>query len=226
MSKKLVILDINGCLAYKHKKSKKIKLIDLNEQGYTIIKCRSYCLVARPGINNFVKKLQESYNVALYSSTTFRNLEELINTVFDDDVRNSFRFIWTRNQTRLDDNFRKPGFEHVMPFDTVKPLDYVIGDPIVNSKREFSLANTLIIDNDERKLSPNPQENSMIWKEYVPVNPEEDAETLDDYRSLIESRFKILDILHSIYNISDRTPNSNWRYLVEYRCFLHRKRSL
>ena len=159
--------------------------------------------MARPGVSDFIRECLARYDVAIYSSTTWHNIKPLLDEILPEELLSQLKFVWTRDHTRLDPSYGQEGYHYLRPFDTVKDLHYVFDNPAINVERCYDLSNTLIVDNEERKVRLNPEENCMIWEEYVPDNTEKDRETLNNMFNLIGARFEALELTHADWWLED-----------------------
>lgn len=175
--RKLVILDLNGLLIDKVRNFKCDITTDLDYLDHPNGKIRIF---KRPEAEWFIETLLEKYDVAVWSSTTKPNAEFMLNAVFSKDQIKQLKFVWYRARTQLDPDYGKD--ETVKDFDTVKRLEQVWLDPYINTSRQYSVENTVIIDDEMHKIRHNPEQTRIIAEVF-------------DYRSYDEN------YLHDLYDI-------------------------
>jgi len=151
----LVLLDLNGILAYKTE-----NIVPENRPHVTT---KYYKLVARDGIEEFFRIAEGSFNVGIYSSTFLPNIKKFIDGCMS-SVRNQIKIIADCSVASLD-----PGYgidKNLKKYDTVKTIERIIYHPILNADRKWNFNNVLIVDHEERKLRFVEDRNRLILPEY------------------------------------------------------------
>ena len=100
---KLVILDMDGFLVYKKFISDTRDIKTSHEDGIITLKAfdvtvRNYCV-------KFVEELLMSYEVAIWTSMQWYNVEEILKHLFGKKYKTKFAFIWNRDQVLLDPDY-------------------------------------------------------------------------------------------------------------------------
>lgn len=168
----LLILDINGLLCRKVQKDH--PEANLVRPGYGVI--------LRPGYKEFLEQCYAQYDVAFFSSTTKRNAEVILKAFLSTEQFKQTKFIWYRDRTSLDPDWHADQIEsdnswndttwqkeEIKTHSTIKLLQNVWNNPMINAQRKYNTSNTLICDDSAMKLRYNPQKNCLI----VPAFAEE-----------------------------------------------------
>lgn len=157
----LIILDVNGLLCKKVLPGSKYRPSD---PRIKMIKTNKYFLYIRPGVEQFINRLLDKYRVAIFSSTTSRNLEPILKILFNHNTLRRLAFIWDRSRTRHDPEFgQNPKIES---HQTIKSLVDVWDNPMINPRRFWNQTNTLCIDHEFSKLRFNSPNNILICQEW------------------------------------------------------------
>jgi hypothetical protein len=169
---RLLLFDVNGFLCIK---------VNSNIEGS--IRCsKSYNIIIRPGIVEFLRKLSTRYTIGIFSSTTFNNIQTILECLTI-HYREFISIIADRSVTSLD-----PGYNNnnssIKSFDTVKRLDRFLEHPILNKDRIWNSSNVLIIDHERLKLRFNSEKNILLVKEFI--YDDYINNTVEDLSSLIE----------------------------------------
>lgn len=159
----LVILDMNGLLCMKVPNDSNYKL---SNPSIKIIKIKNYVLYIRPGIHGFMDRLLKNYKVAIFSSTTRKNLILSLGAILGNRTMKRINFIWDRSRARHDPDYGKNPL--IKSHQTVKILKDVWDNPIVNPWRIWNQTNTICIDNEITKLRFNKPDNIIISPEWDP----------------------------------------------------------
>lgn len=212
---KLVILDVNGISACKVKKN-------TFTGTYQKVDLKVYNFVLNPAIRDFINELfDKKYEVAIWSSTTYRNASSVIEKVFTPEQKENLVFEWYRDKmkVRLEWHEVEPELdpeyglnENIKSYDTVKNLEKVFKSPLINSEGIYNKTNTILIDDSVFKTRFNNSENLIIVPSYnldeilnlkqkddiVDILIEErnliDKKTCDVILDLITERFEILNL--------------------------------
>lgn len=176
MNIKLIILDISGVLCGKDKsvKNKRIK----NKKVYTqkfgnCYGTRNYNVYIRPYATEFILQLLKRYDVGIYSSTTTRNISSIFSMILTKCERERLKFIWCRNNCRLDPDYGKDKDIRIASFDTIKDLSLIVSHPVINAKRKYTMDNILAIDDSSLKLRFNKKEMYIIVEPFNLKNSRE-----------------------------------------------------
>lgn len=159
-TKPLILLDVNGllCLKIKPNDPRYITTEKLSFPPY-------YDVIARPGIKELLAKLAEKYTLGIYSSTTYKNINEILGLLYGKDKR-PFLFIADRELTKNDPDYGTD--PTINEYDTIKVLSQIWENPTRNYKRIWNSSNTLLIDHELKKLRFNAEQNILIVDEFNP----------------------------------------------------------
>jgi len=152
---KLVVLDISGVLCCKDN-GKNTKFGD----GLTKISCSNYDVYLRPYAKEFVKWCLDNYDVGIYSSTTYTNVNNIISKIFTSEQRKELKFLWCRDRCELDLDYGKDN--SITEYSTVKNLNNIVVNPMINKDRKYTLKDILAIDDSGEKLRFNDKSNYML----------------------------------------------------------------
>lgn len=155
MSRKLIVLDINGVLCTKTQDN-----VEKNEG----IKLATYNVIFRPEYRKFLNFCYENYDVGFFSSTTYKNASLILKKLLTPEQYKKTVFMWFRDRTVLDPDFNKD--PEIKQFDTIKRLSDIIDNPIVNHDRRYNYQNTVLIDDSQRKTRFNDPFNIVIVPPY------------------------------------------------------------
>lgn len=187
MNSKLLILDLNGILVDK-------KYIPSSEkyefcEGEEHFSFGDFVVFLRKGCLSLLRSLSEKYTLAIWSSTHRKNVEKILEN-FLPEYKNLFKFVWCREKTLLDPEYDiEEKNTTIKKFDTIKPIDLIIHDPILNENRMWGLKNILIVDNSESKLRFNDSKNTLI----IPLFDAEKRDTFsfpENIEKVIEDKFE------------------------------------
>ena len=184
----LIILDMNGLLCKKVPDESNHSLFDPKVK---IARIKNYVLYIRPGIHNFMDKLLKNYKVAIFSSTTQKNLFASLKAILGNHTVKRLDFIWDRSRTRHDPDY---GIDvSIKGHQTVKILKDVWDNPIINPWKFWNQTNTICIDNDHMKLRFNKPENIIIVPEWEAKSTKDKSQNLSELVKIIERKFDQLD---------------------------------
>jgi hypothetical protein len=154
----LVLLDVNGLLCCKVDDPR----VDVSK--FEVQRANKYKTVARPDCRKFVAKLMDTYTVGIFSSTTAFNLNKILPWLLGKELRSKIVFIADRHSVKFDPNYGTcAGIES---HDTVKYLDDIWSNPCFNWNRDWNSTNTLLVDNDLRKVKFNEPANYLVVEEW------------------------------------------------------------
>lgn len=157
--KPIIILDIDGVLAYRKKK-------DILQE----VAIGNKFIYPRIGVKDLIKSLFDKYQVAIFTSITKKNADPILEYIFTKEQYNNLLFKWYRNKTKEDKTQLKDGEideeeeddERKDKYRTVKLLIDIINDPIINYDGKLKLEDILMIDDSERKMRMNDKKNYII----------------------------------------------------------------
>lgn len=131
MSRRLLILDVNGTIAdFTHKRRPGVK---------PDAKLRSKYIYERPHLREFLSRVTEHYDVAVWTSSIGPNAEAAVDYLFK---RHNLAFVYSRNQCV---KLPGPGYR------TIKDLRRVW-----SSFPHYDRRNTTVLDDSEEKLALQP----------------------------------------------------------------------
>lgn len=179
MSKRpLLVLDINGLFGIKSKvapaKDSNSNHINLGYQYFYF----------RSGALDFVNDMAEQYDLAIFSSTTFPNIRKILEHL---NCFKKFKFVFARDRCELD--VEDMTLQNVSGYDTVKKLTAIWRSPEQNATLQYSSKNTLICDDEVKKVRFNDPSNYLIIKGFE-VGEQEGY--FDELTTLINLRFEEL----------------------------------
>jgi hypothetical protein len=143
--KRLIILDLNGVLCdrlYKPKLSKDDKGTRLGE----------FLTWPRPGLEDFMTRLTDNYDVAIWSSMERVNTYNIINSYLHPYISCKFKFIWDQSMcTNIGVHPTQPQ-KHLY----LKELSKVWKEYL-----EYDQTNTILVDDSSLKCRNNPLNTSI-----------------------------------------------------------------
>ena len=151
---KLLILDINGLLC------KRIDKDVVYDSKLKCVKLPGYNVILRPHYKEFLQHCYHYYHVAIFTSGSKRNTKVILDALLTKEQLKNTQFIWCRDRNRLDPDFNTDIF--TTSFDTIKYLQDVYDNPIINEHRIYNDTNTLLLDDSHRKCRFNNPNNFMI----------------------------------------------------------------
>lgn len=173
----LLLLDINGLFCYKIPKNKAVESVSLE-----IIELNSYKVIMRPGYREFFDFCYDHYTVGFFTSTNQWNVDIILNKVLNRKQMKNTAFKWYRDRTRFD-----PDSEN--SYDTIKKLEDVFDNPVINKERKYHSGNTVLIDDSETKTRFNDPKNILICEPFI---GKEDDRILFELMELLPEKFKEL----------------------------------
>lgn len=190
---KLVILDLSGLFVHKEL-FLNVEIKDRPEvtSKYKYEDAKSMRLFFLPDVEEFVSNLMKTYDVAVWSSTTYHNAISMLNGLLTKETMDKLIFKWFRDRTELDPEhgIRDDISEHA----TIKNIERVIYCPTINYDRKYNLSNIVIVDDSFDKIRFNSY-NNIIVEESFKLN----LEHTEDYENKLEIlRTKIDDKFSSI----------------------------
>jgi len=171
---KLLILDLNGLLVSKQNKP-------IKNCCYAEHKCGKYYVYLRPQVFEFIEQILNLYDVAIFSSTTFKNAMPIVELLFKEQ-QSKLKFKWFRDRTEYDPDTD----DH----STIKELVRVWRNPTANWERTYNKHNTLICDDDLSKVRFNSENNYLVVAKFDPKT--ENDLVLEDLVAQIEDKFSVM----------------------------------
>ena len=111
--------------------------------------------------------------VGIYSSTMYKNI---IPGLKKYNLAQRFMFIFDRTHTRLDPDYLID--QKVEEYDTVKHLDLITNNPVINTKRQYGIDNTIICDDSPRKIRYIHDDNALVLPTWTGSNNIEEIKSL------------------------------------------------
>lgn len=175
-NKRLIILDVNGLLCRKILKSDQCNSQSKNISPkrllntYEVIDLNKYIVVIRPGVRKLLDECYSYGKVAFWSSTNQVNAEPILKHILTEEQYENALFKWYRSKTRPDPDTSK--------FATVKVLDDLFE---TKEYTEYGFHNTVICDDEEKKLRFSPRSNSLVFPSFDTVysNQDDGDENID-----------------------------------------------
>lgn len=188
--KPLLILDVNGLLCYKLYKP------NYDEKNppcdnYDKIKINNFYVYLRPDIKSFLSRCFVIGDVGFWSSTTRFNAEPLLDYILTDSQKDKVIFRWYRDHTRFNPLFGKD--PEIKVSDTIKDLNDIWSNPVVNRDRKYNQQNTILCDDDPKKVSVNEDKNIILAETFDPWKQEYDDTVIDDLIYRIDGAFEALN---------------------------------
>ena len=204
--KYLIILDINGLLCRKVIKPNldsddkiKSQYDDIKSQ-YETFELHKYIVFIRPEARKFLRKCYKSYNVGFFSSTTKYNADPILKQILTKKQYKNAIFKWYRDKTKND--------TETSEFATVKNLEDIFSSDEISG---FGLHNTIICDDEMKKLRHNPEQNCITFQSFEPLiikkedenNNNEKENSLDHLFEMIKAKLGNLEISIGINKIAN-----------------------
>jgi len=128
--------------------------------------------------------LNQQFTVGIFSSTTYVNLEKILNFV-DLKWKRYIHIVADRSTAALDPDFGIN--DKITNYVTVKNLSQFWSHPVHNKDRKWNQGNTLLVEHDPMKVRFNDPSNIMIIDEFKSL---EEKETLKDVYVRILGKMK------------------------------------
>jgi hypothetical protein len=141
----MILLDINGVLCCKVPKNSDKYDFELN----------SYKVIVRPGCSEFLDFCYNQFTVGFFSSTGYTNAHAILKRILTPDQWKLTKIMWFRDRTHFDP-------EYVNSHDTIKKLQDIFDNPMVNAKRQYNSENTILVDDSSIKTRFNNPKNIVI----------------------------------------------------------------
>lgn len=187
---RLVILDINGVLLCRHytrvngrgRKNAKCYSPTPNSTPYEHLHTDEFEIYLRPGMRDFLDKLFKTFRVAIWTSMQSATVESFIDQIVD---RSRLEFLWCRDRCL----WPEVPEGHM----TLKPLEMVWRNPVINDKYAWNETNVLIVDNDLTKMRYNPSGNVVLIRSFSLKTPGLETD-LDQMHQILKDRFDELSL--------------------------------
>jgi hypothetical protein len=164
---KLIVLDINGLFC-----EKLVRGSLPADEVLRTVDTGKYTVVIRPGAKALLDFIYKFADVGFFSSTSVTNAKNIINSLLTKSQKKRAKFMWFRDRVQLDPDY---GQEGVSKFDTVKNLTQIFLSPELNESRKYSPLNTLIIDDDFKKVRFNDERNILVVPSYRVSDEKDDT---------------------------------------------------
>ena len=184
---RLLILDMNGLLCRKIFENNYDEDNPASDQ-YEKVDLEQFHVFIRPDIKAFLEKCFELADVAFWSSTTYYNAKHIIDHILTKSQQDDAVFKWYRDRTKLDPSYGTDS--DTKESDTIKDLNDVWSSPVVNRYRVYDSSNTIICDDDPRKIRFNNKENVIVVPTFDPWESEYDNTVMEDLLEKIERLFQ------------------------------------
>lgn len=172
----LLILDINGLLCQKIFKSDCDKDKPVSYQ-YETLELGKFYVCIRPDVKSFLEKCFGFADVAFWSSTTHYNAKHIIYHILTKSQQSNAVFKWYRDRTKLDPSYGTD--PNINESDTIKDLNDVWNNPVINRNRIYDSSNTVICDDDPQKVRLNNKDNVIVIETFDPLVSEYDNTVMD-----------------------------------------------
>lgn len=181
---KLLVLDLNGILCHKAYKEEDT----LDRSIYKSISLDKHNIYLRPKAKRFLNKILNLKNleVAIFSSTTYPNVNLILNELITTEQRKKLKFLWCREHCTLDPDYGTR--DDVKEYTTIKKLETITDHPYINMKRLYNSTNVLFIDDEPSKMRYNPKSSYHILSGYDPREIDTDGKVLTKLIKYIKSR--------------------------------------
>lgn len=173
MNTRLLLLDINGLLCCKKPK-------DWCSVNLEVIELNSYKVVKRPGYSEFLDFCYSNFSVGFFSSTTKLNSDYIIDGLLTIQQRNKTVLMWFRDRTHFDPDCGKNSN------DTIKKLQDIFDNPVINANRKYHSGNTILLDDSSVKTRFNDPKNIVICKAF---EGNDDDQEFFEMMKIIPERF-------------------------------------
>lgn len=160
----LLILDINGLLCNKVMPPKAGEPETPIPEGLEVLQLDYYKVVLRPGVREFLARCYDEFTVGFYSSTTFPNANAILEVLLTDEQKKATAFRWYRDRVRFDPAYGS-GIE-VDKHSTVKRLEDILENAVVNWHRRYNWYNTILCDDSQKKTRFNPNHNVVLISKF------------------------------------------------------------
>ena len=165
--KKLIVLDLNGCLCDKTTK----RIAGTFEKSLAF---KSYHVVARPKYTWFLEQLSaRGYSLGIYTSTPEDKAWPIIEFL---DIVHLLEFVWYRNHCVNDPDKGR--------YETMKLLARVIESPSINPEGKYAIDGCIICDDTPDKIRDNPLDCQFYFPTFSAGKPD-NADLEDVFTSLM-----------------------------------------
>lgn len=92
MGEKLIVFDLNGVLLSRLYVKDRIPIYE------NYVRINNHAVWLRPGLKEFLEKMSKEYTLAIWSSISRWNLEQLLNTYDKELLKDDMLFIWSQRE--------------------------------------------------------------------------------------------------------------------------------
>jgi hypothetical protein len=167
LKKKLLILDLNGVLIDRILAKEFIRPIDWGDEIPMELRPKhvgGFLCWKRKNLKSFLKYIFKNFTVAVWSSAKLHNTKKLVEFVFG-SLENKLLFIWGQDRCGKEPH----------PTSKVKPLFLKNLVDVWKEFPEYSLDNTLLIDDSILKNKNNPVETYFISPKWTYIEITDDG---------------------------------------------------
>jgi hypothetical protein len=205
----LIVFGLNGSLL---QRARPVVAANLNAptsvEQFTVGVQKVY---VRPGAKKGLQQLLDAgHSLGIWSSTTLKNTEPIVNTVFgDEESKKMFSFVWARDHTKPDIYRRQNSLgdsesEHSTIKDIQLLWDYKLGvKEGTGDTVSFGPHNTVIVDDEPSKTRGHS--DNLLW---IPQFTVEDpvASTMDETLGFNETTSFLLNELSTVEDVREILP--------------------
>ena len=184
METRLLLLDINGILCCKKTK---------NFISKDMLELKSYKVQTRPGCSEFLDFCYNNFSVGFFSSTTRKNAEAILSLLLTSQQRQNTILMWFRDRTHLDPDVIKDST--IFYYDTIKKLQDIFDNPVINEKRKYHSGNTILVDDSIAKTRFNDPKNIVICESF---DGNQDDKVLYEIMEILPERFERLQTVRTV----------------------------
>lgn len=148
-ARKLIILDMNGLFTHRvyNKLNKNgSNIVDINKLPKGGAQIWNFLVWIRPGSKKFIRFLLKHYDIAVWSSMSKWNVDQLVKYVFKNKVDN-LKFVWAQSKCK--------SITH--PTNKKKPLFLKNLSEVWKEFPEYDINTTILVDDSNLKAKENPE---------------------------------------------------------------------
>ncbi|KAG5556680.1 hypothetical protein RHGRI_007072 [Rhododendron griersonianum] len=212
--KKLLVLDLNGLLVHRVFRFDR----NINVQNYPPpdVICGPFLVFTRPFCSEFLEFCFERFEVGIWSSARERSIDTILSTI-KTGLKDKLLFVWDKERC-TDSGFKSLERKDKPIF--LKELKKLWEDPtdLPWHRGQYSLSNTLLIDDAPYKALLNPP-NTAIFPESYKFDMENDAVlgSNGELRLFLDGLAKAADVPsyvkeHRIGQATITESDPNWDY--------------
>ena len=173
---KLLIFDLNGVLC------RKINKYDyIYNSNIPHIELPNHFLYIRPGAKQLLQELWkiDGLDIAIFSSTTYKNVNLILDHLMSKKDMSRLKFLWCRDRCSFDPYYGV--MTAISKYATIKKLDSIFENPIVNWNRNYNETNILMVDDSSLKMRYNPRSTYYLIDGYYPNKKDKSLYNLLNY---------------------------------------------